>query len=950
MVPYTFPVGAGGGAGGDLIERDEELALLTRIAGAPSAEGRTVAVVGPPGIGKTALLDSALAAAHDSGRRVLTARPAALERDLGFGVVRQLLTDVVAVTSPAERKALLRDGAELALPPLGLGSGPAGSDPLSDGLFGLNRLCINLCDSGPLALVVDDAHWADEPSLRFLAHLGRRIAEVPIQLLVGFRDAEPGAPEALLDALLSAQGAVVVRPPELTVDGVEALVRRTFPEADAQFVDACGIASGANPFYVRELLRACRADGLDPTAETAPRLQRLTTDTVGRAAAERLNELGPGARKLARTAAIFPIAAESRHLAAMAGLDDPSAAATADELTRAGILREGHPLEFVHPIIRTGVYEEIPPATRAELHRRAATLLMGDGGRAEDIVFHLLRADPAGDSESARILKQAAQGATAAGAFEEAVAYANRALEEPPRPDERADVLREIGVAEGHLGLPEGMDHLRAAADAAPTARLRAEILRQLGWGLLTAGHFVGVAQVLDEAIGGLGHEDRELALEIDADLVAAAQMAMLPPDLIEERLGRYRDSEPEGRTHGERCVLGVMAFEAIRCNDPASRAEALALRALPRGGAPVDITTALPLYLATLALNYAEAYEDADRILEEGAARSSAPRTAAVYGLMRSYLALPLGRLEDAMNLAQESLASEGSHSAATAPMATTVLADVHLERGDTAAARAALESIGLMNLPVDEMPFEQPLVSRAHVRLQSGDLEAALVDVLACGDRLSARGSTSPAAMPWRSTAALILQARGDEKAARRWAAEEVELARVFGGRRTLGLALRVAGQVARPADQLALLEESVAQLAESPARLERAKALIQMGSALRRGRRRQEAREPLTTGMELARRLGAPSLVARAHEELSAAGGRPRRVAQAGPESLTPGELRVVRLAARGRSNREIATELVVTAKTIEMHLRNAYGKLGIGSRKELDPELAGRLEEL
>ncbi len=948
--PYTFPVGLGGAVEGDLIERDEELALLADLMGAARARGRTVAIVGPPGIGKTTLLESARAAARDSGGLVLTARPAALERDLGFEVVRQLLTPVVADSSDAQRDSLLRDGAELALPALGLGAGPPGSDPLSDGLFGLQRLCVRLAESGPVTLVVDDAHWADDPSLRFLAHLGRRIGESRIQLLVGFRDAEPGAPEVLLDALLSAPGAVVVRPAELSAGGVAALVRRTYPDAHEHFVEACGRASGANPFYLGELLRACQAERLEPTAASAPRLERLTTTPVGRAAVERIDELGPGARDLARAAAIFPLTAESRHLAAIARLDDSAAAATADDLTRAGIVREGHPLEFVHPIIRTGVYEEIPPATRAELHRRAATLLMGDGGRAEDIVFHLLRADPAGDSESARILNRAAEGAIAAGAFEEAIAYATRALDEPPRPEERAAVLRGIGVAEGHLGLPEGMDHLRAAADAAPTPRLRAEILRQLGWGLLTAGRFVGVAQVLDEAIAGLGDEDRELALEIDADLVAAAQMAMLPPDVIETRLARYREAEPEGRTHGERCVLGVMAFEAIRRNDRADRAEALALRALPLGGEPVDITTALPLYLATLAFNYAEAFDDAKRVLLEGADRSAAPRNQAIYGLMLSYLALPLGDLDEALALAQTSLASEGSHGAATAPMASTVIADVHLEREETADALSALASVGLSNLPVDEMPFEQPLLSRARARWQTGDLDSALDDALACGERLKGRGSFGPAAMPWRSTLASIHHARGDADEARRWAAEEVALARDFGGRRTLGLALRVAGQVAQPSEQLALLEESVALLADSPARLERAKALIQMGAALRRARRRQEAREPLGVGMELARILNVPSLVSRAREELVAAGAKPRRIAQEGPESLTPSELRVILLAGESRSNREIATELVVTGKTVEMHLRNTYRKLGIASRKDLKPELVERLREL
>ena len=173
---------------------------------------------------------------------------------------------------------------------------------------------------------------------------------------------------------------------------------------------------------------------------------------------------------------------------------------------------------------------------------------------------------------------------------------------------------------------------------------------------------------------------------------------------------------------------------------------------------------------------------------------------------------------------------------------------------------------------------------------------------------------------------------------------------MARAFGGPRTLGIALRVAGQVAAAADQVPLLKEASAVLDSSPARLERARALVELGAGLRRQGSRQEARRPLAEGLELATELGAQPVVDRARDELRAAGGRPRRVALNGLEALTPSERRVIRLAAEGHSNREIAQELVVTAKTVEMHLRNAYGKLEIASRKEIDDELREQLRTL
>lgn len=136
--------------------------------------------------------------------------------------------------------------------------------------------------------------------------------------------------------------------------------------------------------------------------------------------------------------------------------------------------------------------------------------------------------------------------------------------------------------------------------------------------------------------------------------------------------------------------------------------------------------------------------------------------------------------------------------------------------------------------------------------------------------------------------------------------------------------------------------LLSESVARLENSPARLEHARSLVELGAALRRRRRRAEAREHLAAGMTLAHRCGAEGRVTRADDELRAAGARPRRPAQSGADSLTPSELRVARLAAEGRSNPEIAQELFVSTKTVETHLSSAYAKLdlsGQGARRQL-----------
>jgi DNA-binding CsgD family transcriptional regulator len=138
---------------------------------------------------------------------------------------------------------------------------------------------------------------------------------------------------------------------------------------------------------------------------------------------------------------------------------------------------------------------------------------------------------------------------------------------------------------------------------------------------------------------------------------------------------------------------------------------------------------------------------------------------------------------------------------------------------------------------------------------------------------------------------------------------------------------------------------LREAVELLRESPARLEYIRALTDLGAALRRAGRRADAREPLREALELARRAGALAIARRAHDELAATGEKLRPLAAVGVESLTPSERRIARLAAEGRTNREIAQTLFLSVKTVESHLRGVYAKLDIRSRDELPQALDG-----
>ena len=253
-------------------------------------------------------------------------------------------------------------------------------------------------------------------------------------------------------------------------------------------------------------------------------------------------------------------------------------------------------------------------------------------------------------------------------------------------------------------------------------------------------------------------------------------------------------------------------------------------------------------------------------------------------------------------------------------------------------------LRQAGADGVVPESFAFIPLLTARSMLSLAEGDSGAAGADAAACGRAFEAVGFRNPAAARWRSLAALALLAAGERPEARRLAAEELELARRWGTRRAIGRSLRVLGLATGGKAGLSLLEESVDTLEESPALLERARSQVELGSALRRAGKRVEAREVLRAGAELAQRCAASRLAEKAHEELLAAGAKPRSTALSGIDSLTPSERRVAAMAAEGMGNREIAQALFVTLRTVEMHLSNAFRKLDLSSRTQLVDALA------
>jgi DNA-binding CsgD family transcriptional regulator len=265
--------------------------------------------------------------------------------------------------------------------------------------------------------------------------------------------------------------------------------------------------------------------------------------------------------------------------------------------------------------------------------------------------------------------------------------------------------------------------------------------------------------------------------------------------------------------------------------------------------------------------------------------------------------------------------------------------LVPVLLDRGRVDEASDLMTSVPLGEQELSSWQGVIVLANRGRTRVELGELEAGVADLLEADRRMAAGGCQLSVLCDWVPAAASALLRLGRRDAAHELTSRELNDARRFGTRRRVGMALSACGVVDPVDEGLDQLREAVVTLESSPARLEHARALVNLGAGLRERGRREEAREPLARGLDLADRCGAIALADRAHRELVAAGARPRRRALTGPDSLTPAELRTARLAAEGLTNREIAQALFITTKTVEWQLSHAYAKLGVGGRGEL-----------
>jgi DNA-binding CsgD family transcriptional regulator len=929
-----------------LVEREHELVVVDELL----EHGGGVLVEGGAGIGKTALLEEACRRAAGAGREVLRARGSELEAGFAFGVVRQLFERRLASAHESEREALLA-GPGGAVRPLLFGEigGRSAFDTSFAVLHGLYWLTVNLGDRQPLLIAVDDGHWADEPSLRWLAHLAPRLEGSAVALLVALRPTPMRSAGAPLVALMS-EARTVVRPELLSEGAAGAIVRAALGGRVSDDVCAAAwAASGGNPLYLNELVRAVELEGR-PVAELDLTQLLAGREGVTRRVLAGVRANGPGALALAQALAVLGDGCELRHAAAVAGAEVSEAISLAAGLVRLEVLACDDPPRFIHPVVRAAVEGSLESDARDALHRSAARLLHADAAPPGQVAAHLLGVRPAGDGWVLTRLREAARAAMQSGAPGTAADVLRRALAEPPARDQRVDVLREAARANAGAGRERAFELLEEALRLASDPRERAEIALEVAEAYAALFRWVDAVDVIERALLELGGADEELEARLEGELVVCAVHDARRAARVGPVLERLSSRSLSGTAVEARAVAQGMSM--VLAGRPVEEAAA------PLEGAISLAAPAAENWDTRAALLWSLVTSERFDVVEMSLAPMIAEvhRSGSARGLVAVYstlglLRFRLGALPEADAAARVALRvlREGDFAPGLA-FAATVLADVAVEAGELDEAQGLIGLLPQQGWPAGVGTVLIP-AARGRLRLAQGRPADALADFQICGEMFSREvwgmEVRDVGYVHARTGAAQALLRMGQREGAREVARAELADVRVFGAPRAIGVASRVAGLAEGGERGLELLEESVASLRDSPALLELAHSLTELGAALRRDGQRAAAREPLAEALELAVRCGARRLAGRAREELKACGARPRREWRTGVEALTPSELRIVRLAADGRTNREIAHELYVTLKTVEGHLSRAYAKLGIEGRAQLPGVLEGEI---
>lgn len=899
------------------VGRDDEVAAIReRLDRSAAGTPVVVVVTGEAGMGKSTLLRTIV---RDRDAVLVSASGDEAEVELDFGVVAQLLADV---PSPARSRDLR-----------------AGADPLEVGAT-LLRVVGELPSDRPVIVTIDDGHLADVSSLTALSFAARRLRTEPVALVVTCRPEEVDRLPAGLLRLADHGGGRV------TLGGLDASAVSQLAEAAlgrpvrAPVAERLRRHTGGNPLHLLALL-----DELDGEVIEGERPLPAPRSYANLVLAKVATCTAPAEQALVGLA-VLGMEAPLSDVATVGAVDDVLAAVD-EAATRTGLVTVtdrpyGRTLAFRHGLARAAVYDDLSPHRRAALHRAAAEVTSGEEALRHRIAV-AAGVDPGLATETAEYARSLADH----GAHNAAASLLLGAAAVAAGPEQRAEHLLE--AANHFLIAGRSIDDLVAPVTAGPDRAARSFVLGRVA---LNAGRF-------DEADDWLERAAAQAEIEQDGGAVAG----QVAETLAVIAVGQLRQAE--GITWSRRALAtaGSAMAATVLCNAygidgsfaTAEREmdERLAQRLPPH--AVLDTRTGRGV-VRLWANDLDGARADLEWVRRAGIEHGSF-HTHVNAGAFLAQVLLRFGSVAAAVETAESTAAlTDDADAVWLGPLPHCEAAFAQAAQGDLAGARAHAEVATAM---ADALTLAPGRLWSDMAWLRIADAAADDDEVVRVGDRMVASGwGRIPEPIHhWRATYVEGLVATGRLDDAATVVAElEAEAARRADPPTTTE-ACRARGLLevgrGRRTEAEAAFARGLALDAHLARPLERARLGVAAGGARRRWGQRRAAASALEAACRRLAGTGAWVLLSRAERELAACGLRPAKRSTATPAvALTPQELTVARLVATGRTNREVAAELVISAKTVEHHLSRIYAKLGIRSRTELtavllggDPSLAG-----
>jgi DNA-binding CsgD family transcriptional regulator len=922
-----------------LVGRHGECEELDRLLeDARAQQSRTLVLRGEPGVGKTALLD--YLARKASGCRIARVAGVESEMELAFSGLHQLcgpMLDHLGDLPGPQREAL---GTAF-----GLNDGPS-PDRFLVGLAALSLLA-EVAEERPLVCVVDDAQWVDRASMQVLAFVARRLLAEPVAFVFALR--EPGT------------GVDLHGLPLLVVNGLSDSDARVLLESavpgrlDEQVRDRIIAETHGNPLALLELprgLTAVELAGGFQRPDARPLESRIEQSFLRRVAS-----LPVQTQRLLLTAAAEPLGDVTllRRAADELGIDGD--AATPAEA--AGLIEFGARVRFHHPLVRSAAYRAGSPSERQVVHRALAEAT--DPVASPDRrAWHRAQAAGGLDEAVASELERSADRARSRGGIAAAAAFLERAAELTPDRARRGARALAAAQAMFEAAAPNTADRLVAMAELGPLDELqRARVARLRAQIAFTRSRGKDAPTLLLEAARALQGLDDGLARETYLEAFGAALFAgrLGGPDRVREVAEAAREAPPGPQPPRPiDLLLDGMANRRLERLVDASISDA------SRAGLDT-----LRHALQALRRENPRTKDDIMRLL----------------GLSPMAQSMATHELWDFE--AWEELSSRSVRLARDAgalgvlPVLMTYLAGIHVYAGEFAAAAAVIEEAETITAATGNVPMRYARLFLAGWRGEETEalklIEAAINDALARGEGrvFTVTGHVTavlynglgryPAALDgarrvcehdefgyfgWSLAELVEAGVRSDAMDEAAAALPVLEgRTRASGTEWALGVLARSKALLCDDHTAEPLYREAIERLERTRVVVHLARAHLVYGEWLRRQNRRREGREHLRIAYEAFSRMGADAFAERARGELLATGETVAKRTVEKRQLLTAQERQVLRLAAEHHTNSEIGSQLFVSPRTVEYHLRKVFSKLGVSSRREL-PDALRQLE--